>query len=143
MSHSYCRIWVHAVWATKNRSSVIDPSAEQLIYEWMAKELDDMGCKLRVINGMPDHVHVLFRLNPKLAMMDVIKQVKGNTSHWINDRGLLETYFDWQTGYGGFSVSEQRLPIVENYIRRQKAHHQKQSFDEEFEYLVRVHGMIY
>jgi putative transposase len=132
MSHSYCRIWIHGVWATKQRAPLLIPEAEKAIHDWMGKELADLGCELRNINGMPDHVHVLFRLNPKLAMMDVMKQVKGNTAHWINERGLLNGYFEWQ-----------RVQIVDRYIRQQKVHHLTQSFDEEFEYLVRMHGMMY
>jgi REP element-mobilizing transposase RayT len=134
---------VHGVWATKNRLPLINDAAEPLIYEWLAKEMDDMACELRAINGMPDHVHVLFRLTPKLALMDVVKQLKGNTTKWINERSMLADWFDWQTGYGAFSVSEQRVPVVERYIQRQKFHHQSQTFDEEFEYLVRMHGMLY
>ena len=143
MPHSYNRVWIHAVFSTKGREPMITEATEKEIFEWMRQELIDIGCPPKIINGMPDHVHMLFRLSPKIAVMEVLKQVKGNTSNWINERGLLNSPFNWQTGYGAFSVSESKVDTVYHYIQRQKEHHKTQNYEDEFAWLVRHHGMIY
>ncbi len=99
----------------------------------MKEQLVETGCTPRIINGMPDHIHLLFLLNQQLSIAEVIKQVKGNTSHWINEQSILPGKFSWQTGYGAFSVSEFQLERVYHYIRNQKQHHQKKSFIEEYD----------
>jgi len=142
MSHSYNKIWVHAIWATKERTQLIHGKIEKKVHNNMYKEFTDYGCPVRIINGMPDHVHSLFLLNPKRAIIDVIKQVKGSTSYWINDENLIAEKFAWQTGYAAYSVSESQLEKVFQYIKNQKAHHRKQSFAEEFEAFTKIHGFV-
>lgn len=90
MSHSFNKIWIHAIWATKERYPLIIPSVEKKVYDLMKKEFINAGCPVRVINGMPDHVHCLFLLNPTKAVADIIKQVKGSCSHEINKQNLLK-----------------------------------------------------
>ena len=143
MSHSYNRIWLHVVFSTKNRYHLITPKVEQRIYSHMREQLIENGCPVRIINGMPDHVHLLFLQNPKKAVIDLIKQVKGNTSHWINEQNLIDDKFGWQTGYAAYSVSESQKERVFNYIRNQKKHHAKKSFVEEYKAFVSAHSLIY
>ena len=112
MPHSYNRIWIHAISATKNRYPLIDPAVETEIYQHMKEQLVEAGCPVRIINGMPDHVHLLFLLNPKLAVIDITQKVKGNTSHWINQIDLIEEKFAWQTGYAAYSVSDSQVEKV-------------------------------
>ena len=100
-----------------------------------------MGCPVKIINGMPDHVHCLFLLNGQKSIADVIKQVKGSTSHWVNEQNLISEKFAWQTGYGAFSVSESQLSKVFQYIRNQKIHHAKTSFSKEYEEFIKLHGL--
>ena len=91
----------------------------------MTTQYVESGCPVRIINGMPDHVHSLFLLNPQKAITDIFKQVKGSTSHWINEQNLIKEKFSWQTGYAAYSVSESVLEKVFQYIANQKQHHQK------------------
>lgn len=142
MSHSYNKIWLHVVFGTKYREALITPSVEKPIHQYMSKQLQDNGCPVRIINGMPDHVHLLFLQNPKMAVADIIKQVKGSTSHWVNQQDLLTAKFAWQTGYGAFSVSESQLEKVHLYISNQKTHHQKKTFTQEYEEFITAHGLI-
>lgn len=141
MSHSFNKIWIHAIWSTKQRHPLIIPSAEKKIYELMSNEFVDAGCPVRIINGMPDHVHSLFLLNPKKAIADIIKQVKGSSSHEINKQNITKAKFTWQTGYAGYSVSESLLERVFHYIRNQKKHHEKITFQKEYENLISLHGL--
>jgi putative transposase len=89
---------------------------------------------------MPDHVHCLFLLNPQKSIADVIKQIKGSTSHWINEQNLIHEKFAWQTGYAAYAVSESQLQKVFQYIKSQKVHHAKTTFLKEYDEFIKVHG---
>ncbi len=141
MPHSFNKIWIHAIWATKERYQLIIPTVEKKIYEYMRTQFIELGCLVRIINGMPDHVHCLFLLNPQKAITEIIKQIKGSTSHWINEQNLIKEKFSWQTGYAAYSVSESVLEKVFQYIVNQKQHHQKTTFTKEYDELIKLHGL--
>jgi putative transposase len=141
MSHSYNKIWIHAVYATKLRTPLIHQAVEDKIYNHKREQLIEAGCPVRIINGMPDHVHLLFLQNPKIAITDILKQVKGNTSHWVNEQNLIEEKFSWQTGYAAYSVSESQLENVYQYILHQKHHHNKMTFAQEYRRFISLHGL--
>ena len=141
MPHSFVRIWIHAIWATKERYPIINPAIEFHLHNEMRKQFIEMGCPVRAINGMPDHVHCLFLLNGQRSIAEVIKQVKGSTSHWANEQNLISEKFAWQTGYGAYSVSESQLPKVFQYIKNQKLHHAKTSFLKEYNEFIKLHGL--
>lgn len=90
---------------------------------------------------MPDHVHVLFLQNPQKTISDIIKQIKGSSSHFINRGELIPERFAWQTGYAAFAVSESQLNAVYNYIKNQKEHHLKKNGQDEFDEFVKLHGL--
>jgi REP element-mobilizing transposase RayT len=142
MPNSYNKIWIHAIWATKFRNELIDFSIEKQVYNYIREELIELGCPVRIINGMPDHVHALFLLNPQKAITDVIKQVKGSSSHSINGENLILEKFAWQTGFAAFSVSESQLETVYNYIKNQKHHHLNKKGQEEYDEFVKLHGLF-
>jgi putative transposase len=131
MPHSLNKIWIHAIWATKERKPLIHKSLEQQVYQYIAKQLREQGCPVRIINGMPDHIHCLFLLNPQKSIAEVIKQIKGSSSHFINQNDLISDKFAWQTGYAAYSISESGVEKVFEYIKKQKAHHQKKTFQQE------------
>ena len=141
MSHSFNKIWIHAIWSTKERYPLIISPTEKKVYDLMHNEFIDAGCPVRIINGMPDHVHSLFLLNPNKAVADVIKQVKGSCSHEINKQNIIKEKFAWQTGYAAYSVSESVLDKVFQYIKNQKQHHKKINFQKEYEDFIRLHGL--
>jgi len=132
MSHSLVKLWVHAVWATKDREPLIRDNSEHLIHQFMTAEFGAIGCPVRIINGMPDHVHCLFLLHAQKTMSDVIKQIKGSSAHYINQHNIIPEKFSWQPGYAAFSVCDSNLERVCKHIKNQKSHHQKQSFQEEY-----------
>ena len=141
MPHSFVKIWIHAVWATKERYPLIQPKIELSLFNQMGNEFKESGCFVRIVNGMPDHVHCLFLLNGQKSIAEIIKQVKGSTSHWANEQDIISEKFAWQTGYAAFSVSESQLPKVFNYIKNQKAHHAKTTFQTEFDEFIKLHGL--
>ena len=141
MPHSFNKIWIHAIWATKERVPLIVSKIEQQVYKFMRSQFLESGCPVCIINGMPDHVHCLFLLNPQKAIADIVKQVKGSTSHFINEQDLIKEKFAWQTGYAAYSVSESVLENVFEYIKNQKQHHSKKTFQQEYEEIIKLIGI--
>ena len=142
MAHSNVRLWIHAVFAIKYREAQILPSIEPEVHRLFFDQLVATGCFVDCMNGIPDHIHLLFRLNPKRSVAEVIGAIKGGTSHSINQSDLLPTKFAWQNGYSAFSVSESKVPTVRRYIERQKIHHLGENFAQELAWLERLHGIL-
>jgi putative transposase len=140
MSKSYSQIWVHAVWATKNRRPLIHSNMEQKLFNFLKEELKKMGCMVSIVNGMPDHVHCLFGINPQISITDIIKQIKGSSSFFVNKNKLISEKFIWQRGFGVFGVSHSAVDRVYYYIRNQKQHHQKRTFESEYIKYMELHG---
>ncbi len=140
MPHSFNKLWIHAVWATKDRYPLVTNTYEKQIHSFIRQQLTELSCPVRIINGMPDHVHCLFLLNPQKSIADVIKQVKGGSSHAVNEQNLMQHKFAWQTGYAAFSVSESQLDRVFQYIQNQKQHHTKKTFMQEYDEFMKAYG---
>lgn len=140
MGHSFNKIWIHCIWSTKERSHLIVPDIETMVYNFISDQLREIDCPVRIINGMPDHIHCLFMLNPQKSIAEVIKQIKGSSSHFINQNNLTNEKFSWQTGYAAYSVSESVLDKVFYYIKNQKIHHQKKSFQQEYNDFLKIYG---
>ena len=128
MPHSFIKIWIHAIWATKERQPMIHKSVENTIYQFISEELRALGCPVRIINGMPDHIHCLFLLSREKSIAEVIKQIKGSSSHFINQANLISEKFSWQTGYAAFSVSESIVDKVFHYIKTKNNITQRKNF---------------
>ena len=141
MSHSFNKIWIHAIWATKGRLPLLHQKNEQKVYTFIAEQLRELGCPVRIINGMPDHIHCLFLLNKQKSIADVIKQIKGSSSHYINKNDIIPDKFSWQTGYAAYSVSESVVEKVFQYIKTQKEHHQKKTYQQEYEEFLKLYGL--
>jgi REP element-mobilizing transposase RayT len=141
MPHSLNKIWIHAIWSTKERTPVIASAIEKKVHKFISDQLREQGCPVRIINGMPDHIHCLFLLNPQKSIADVVKQIKGSSSHYINQNHLTLEKFAWQTGYAAYSVSESVVKKVFDYINNQKHHHKKKSFLKDYEGFVKLYGM--
>ena len=139
MSHSYYKIWLHVIFSTKNREPFLYPPIESAMHNFLRQELSTLGCPVRIINGMPDHLHLLFLQNPTKSVADIIRQIKGSSSHWINAEAPLAQKFAWQKGYGAFSVSESQLVKATQYIKNQKAHHANFSYAQELEGFIKLH----
>ena len=141
MPHSFNKIWLHAIWGTKQRAPFINQKIEKKIHQFLSEQLREIGCPVRIINGMPDHIHCLFLLNPQKSIAEVIKQIKGSSSHYINQDNLMVEKFSWQTGYAAFSVSESVVERVFQYIKNQKEHHRKKTFQQEHDDFLKIYGL--
>ena len=143
MAHSYTALLTHVVFSTKNRRSLIDPSLEERLYPYLGGLIGRLGGKAYNINGAADHIHLLAEFPSDLAPAAAIGRIKGCSSKWIHETFDHRASFAWQRGYGAFSVSTSRASIVAGYIERQKIHHRKLSFQEEFVSLLRKHGVAF
>ena len=142
MPHSLLKIWIHGVFGTKDRLPLIKTEYEKELHEHIKGKLEkDLDCKVRIINGTVDHVHILFLLSPNFTIGDIFKNIKGETSHWVNQENFIKQKFAWQTGYGAFSVSESKVSEVEEYIKKQKEHHKKITYIEEVELFKKKYGL--
>jgi putative transposase len=124
------KLWTHVVFATKNRSLLITPTVEQKLYPYLHDLLTELGCVVSIINRVSDHVHLLF------LMTEVLKNVKGNSSHWINQNEICHSTFSWQTGYAAFSVSDEAIEKVYRYTAHQKQHHEHVTFMTEYKEMI-------
>ena len=138
MAHSFYNLIVHVVFSTKDWQPLIKTKIKTQIHSQLKKCLLDLECPTIAINGTENHIHILFYLCPNRSIAEVMKNIKGNSSHWINQKNLLLKKFAWQVGYAAFSVSESQVKNVEQYICNQQEHHKKLSFKEEWEQFLRL-----
>jgi len=132
MANTYTQIHIQAVFAVKGRQSLISDSWKHELYKYMTSIVQNESHKVLQINGMPDHIHILFGMRPVQSLSDLMKKMKGETSSWINRKKFCRGRFSWQEGYGAFSYSKSQLPKVIRYIENQEIHHRKKTFLEEY-----------
>lgn len=143
MANTYTQIHIQAVFAVQNRQSLIAEEWKDQLYRYITGIIQQNGHKLLQINGMPDHIHLLFGLRPIQSLSDLMKQVKQDSSKWINLNKLVIGKFSWQEGYRAFSYSKSQVPRIIHYIQDQQEGHKKQSFSEEYLSLLRIHDIDY
>lgn len=106
MPNTYTQIHIHVIFAIQNRLSLISKSWEKRLYQYITGIIQNHGHKLLSINGMPDHIHILFGMRPSQSLSDLMRDVKGDSSLWINENKFVAGKFSWQEGYGAFSYSK-------------------------------------
>ena len=132
MPDSYTNLLYHLVFSTKDHRPLITPDKEVRLYEYMGGIVRELGGISLELNGTDDHVHQLVKLRPDKAVSDVLRDLKCNASGWMHDVFPSMRNFSWQRGYGVFTVSQSNVEGVRDYIRRQKEHHRRISFRDEF-----------
>jgi REP element-mobilizing transposase RayT len=142
MNDLYTKIWIHAILTTKGSRQLITAPLETRLHNFLHDQLLEMACPVRIMNGMPDHIHILFLQHPSRSMRDIIKKIKSTSSLWINHNKLCIQKFSWHTGYASFSVSESQVQRVFDYISSQKEHHLRETFQEEYTHILNLHGVL-
>ena len=143
MSDSYTNLLYHIVFSTKDRRPLIPSEYEVRLYDYLGGTIRKAGGISLELNGTEDHVHVLAKLRPDCALSDVLRNLKANATGWMHDVFPSLENFSWQRGYGAFTVSQSNVEAVRQYIARQKEHHQKISFRDEFIQFLRENGIEY
>jgi len=132
MPDTYSQIYIHIIFAVKGRGNLISPMWKDELYKYIAGIIKAKDQKPLIINGMPDHIHVFVGLKPSMRISDLVRDIKNNSSKFINDKKFLRGKFSWQEGYGVFSYSHSHIGNVYNYILNQEKHHRKKTFREEY-----------
>lgn len=132
MANTYTQIHVQFVFAVKYRDGLINPSFKEELYQYISGIIKHHNHKLIAINGMSDHIHIFIGMRPTQSISDLMQDIKGSSSRWINEKRFLKVKFEWQEGYGAFSYSKSHVSNVIKYIINQEEHHKKESFRDEF-----------
>ena len=144
MPQSLSHLFVHIIFSTKHRQPFITERIEKELYAYIAKILyDECHSPAVVIGGDKDHIHILLALSRIWSIAKIVELIKKRSSKWMKTKGRDLSGFQWQTGYGCFSVSKSSVPAVRRYIEKQKEHHQKQTFKDEFVQFLDKHGIEY
>lgn len=143
MAQSLAKIYLHIIFSTKNRETLIKPEIEKDLHGYMAGILKNLGCTAIIIGGTTDHVHILNTFSRVITISKMLEVLKKESSKWIKKKGLDYDNFYWQNGYGAFSVSQSKVKNVKKYIENQKSHHRTVSFKEEFIRFLKEYNVEY
>ena len=132
MAGTYSRIHIQIVFAVKGRDNLLLKPWREEVFKYMAGIINEKGQKSIIVNGVTDHVHVFVGLKPSVALADLVRDVKSNSSNFINKKRFVQGRFSWQEGYGAFSYSYSQLDTVYKYILHQEEHHREKTFKEEY-----------
>jgi putative transposase len=139
MAQSLSSILVHVVFSTKHRAPLIQANIEAELHAYLATVFHECQCPSLKIGGMPDHIHALFALHRTNPLAEIREEVKKRSSKWIKTKGNVYRDFQWQAGYGAFSVSQSVISSVREYIANQRTHHQERNFQDELRLLLCKH----
>jgi len=128
---SYVRIWIHLVFATKNREPLLIKDIRYNIFKHISENCQEKQILLKAINGYTDHLHCLISLGKDQNIAKIVQLIKGESSFWINQQKLTDGKFSWQDDYFAVSISESQVDAIVIYIKNQEQHHSKKSFDDE------------
>ena len=143
MANTYTQIHLQIVCVVKYRAALIHQSWKHELYKYITTIIKNAGHKPIIINGMPDHIHILIGMRPTQSLSDLMKTVKGDSAVWINSRKLVQGRFKWQEGYAAFSYSKSHVQNVINYIKNQEEHHRRKSLIEEYKKFLRDFDVDY
>lgn len=132
MANTYSQLYVQIVFAVKGRQNLISKNNKDEIYKYITGIITNHKQKLIVINGMPDHIHILVGIKPDMSLSDLVRDIKSNSSKFINEQKWINGKFEWQTGFGAFSYGHSQLANVIKYIENQEEHHKTKTFREEY-----------
>jgi putative transposase len=141
MAATLTNLLYHIVFSTKDRRPLIRDAFRDELEKYIAGIVRNHGGILLGIGGMPDHLHVIIKLKPDRSVAEIVRLIKANSSKWVNERYGEPGRFAWQSGYGGFSVSQSQFDVVRAYVRNQKAHHRTRSFQDEFRDFLSKHAI--
>jgi len=132
MAGTFSQIYIQVVFAVKGRENLIGKSWKDELHKYIAGIIKGKEQKTIIVNGMPDHIHAFIGLRPSMAISDLVRDIKNNSSNFINKMKFVRGKFSWQEGYGAFSYAHSQIDNVYKYIMNQEEHHRKNTFREEY-----------
>ena len=139
---SHVRIYGHLIWGTHNHNRILNSQIRPVLFDHLVKRSQELKIVFEKMNIQPEHIHILLALPADKSIAQVAKNLKGESSNWINENDFISGKFRWQRGYGAFSVSSSQLNIVKKYIKNQDEHHRRKSFKEEYDEWAREYGIL-
>lgn len=143
MPQSLSSILIHIIFDTKSREHYVTPAVERELHAYLATVFRECDSPALAINGTSNHLHILCALSRKVAVADLVEEAKKRSSKWIKTKGPGFRTFQWQTGYGAFSIGQSNVAALKRYIAGQKGHHRRRSFEEEYETFLQKYGVEY
>lgn len=143
MAGTFAQIYIHIVFAVNGRQNLISKQWKDQLHKYIAGIIRGKEQKPIIVNGMPDHIHAFVGLRPSMAVSDLVRDIKNNSTNFINDHKLVKGKFSWQEGYGAFSYSHSQIESVYNYILNQEEHHRKKTFKEEYLDFLKQFQIVY
>lgn len=140
---TYRQIFYQIVFSTKNRDAALSEQHAEELYKYIWGIIKERGCRLYRIGGMEDHLHIFSDLHPSVCLSDYIKEIKLGSGNWMKRSGLFPCFAGWQDGYGAFTYNSKEKQTIIDYIKNQKEHHRKESFQEEYKRLLEENGIVF
>lgn len=140
---SYVTAYYHVVFATSRREPVLTEKYSNELYRIIASIINKKGCEALLVNGVENHIHILLNLSPTVALADLMRDLKSQSSIWAKNSGKFPMFKKWAHEYGAFSLSASHRQAVYEYIAKQKEHHAEMNLDDEFRRLVMKNGLVY
>jgi len=131
--HSHVKLYIHLIWGTHNRQRILKPDLSIALFKHFVERSKELNIVFEKMNIQPEYVHILLYLPSDTSIAKIAKDLKGESSNWINENNFIPRKFRWQRGYGAFSVSASQIEIVKQYIKNQDEHHRRKSFQEEYD----------
>jgi REP element-mobilizing transposase RayT len=132
MANTYSQLYIQIVFAVKGRQNLISEKNRATLEKYICGIVSNKQSKPIAIYCNPDHLHLFIGLHPSIAISDLVRDIKANSTKWINDQKWIAGKFSWQVGFGAFSYSKSQIDSVVNYILNQAEHHKKKTFKEEY-----------
>ena len=143
MAGTFSQIYIQIVFAVKGRRNLIHKTWKEELHKYIAGIIKGKGQKPIIVNGMPDHIHAFTGLKPSMAISDLVRDIKNNSTNFINEKKWIRGKFSWQEGYGAFSYSHSQIENVYNYILNQEEQHKKKAFRDEYIDLLKKFNVEY
>ena len=143
MQGTFHQIYIQVVFTVKGRENLITEKWNKELHKYISGIIKGKDQKSIIVNGMPDHIHAFIGLRPAMTISDLVRDIKNNSSNFINDRRWVKGKFSWQDGYGAFSYSHSHIDNVYQYILNQEEHHKKKTFKQEYIEFLKKFGIEY
>ncbi|MCG9909884.1 MAG: IS200/IS605 family transposase [Flavobacteriales bacterium] len=143
MANTFTQIYIHLVFSVKGRQNLIQKNWKEELHKYICGVVNGKSQKVYAIGGVADHIHILVSIKPEISISELVRDIKANSSKWVNEKRLVSGKFNWQEGYGAFSHTHSLLDTVIAYINNQEEHHKKKSFKEEYIELLQKFNIEY
>jgi putative transposase len=132
MAHTYSQIYIHIIFAVRNRDALILPDWEEELFKYITGIVQNKGQKMLAVNGTQNHIHIFVGIKPDCRISDLVREIKKSSDTYVKENKFTRFPFRWQEGFGAFSYADSQLDVVSKYVLNQKEHHKKKTFQEEY-----------